>query len=415
MAAIFDKLNTSTKNILKYVVVPVGIILCGIPLYSVQTSQANAKENQASVIPADAGEMPDADANKTQIDTKSNLDSKKRGEGEELTTEQKGEFDLAGNGNFENTNNKLNNPNNANAPRYNPSNDIKIKPPVKDYYNRDGVGNSNTQSTKSKVYYDAPERDGVTYHDSPKGKKVQEDATIKALRNRITELEQKNKQDSVKPKEQVIMPKYISSDNGQVLASAASAQRFFSANNSRGGIKVNTKKSGKNSVILGEIMESKQVKQQSSIKIKLLEDFDKDGLHIEAGTYLTGLCAFSGSDRVEIKLNSLVINSTLVAIKGDVLDLDGNIGIQIPNLQANAVRSTALSRITSGASSSASPMFFMNAQGGIGQQVAGQVIGSTAGNAINTGQNILMNKLAEFKANLNTGHRVYINITEINY
>lgn len=415
MAAIFEKINTSTKNILKYVVVPVGIILCGIPLYSYQSSQANAKETQSSVLPADAGAMPEADANKTQIDTKSNLDSKKR-EGDELTNEEKVEFDLAGNGNAENmSNNKINNPNNANAPRYNPSNDIRIKPPVKDYYNRDGI-NSNTQNTsKSRVYYDAPERDGVTYHDSPKGKKVQEDATIKALRNRITELEQKNKQDSAKPKEQIVIPKYISSDNGQVLASPTSAQRFFSANNSRGGIKVNPKKSAKNSVILGEIMESKQVKQQSSIKIKLLEDFDKDGLHIEAGTYLTGLCAFSGSDRVEIKLNSLVINSTLVAIKGDVLDLDGNIGIQIPNLQANAVRSTALSRITSGASSSASPMFFMNSQGGIGQQVAGQVIGTTAGNAINTGQNILMNKLAEFKANLNTGHRVYINITEINY
>ena len=403
--AILDKLNSSTKNVIKYVVVPFSIILCGIPLYSYQTKNGNDKSAAENVIPSTAGELPDADENKTQLLDKNKADSER--EIDDLSDAEKSRFDL-GNNNVD-ANDFSKNSNSGN-----PSADIQIKPPIKDYYNRNSSGSNTSQSlskSKNRIYSDAPDRTGVTYHDSPNGRKMKEDETIIALRKRVLELE--GKKDSVKPKETIIMPNYIQSGNSIPINSASSTQRFYSANNSKNGIKVSSQK--KNAVVLGEIMESKQVKQQSSIKIKLLEDFDKDGLHIESGTYLTGLCFFSGSDRVEIKLNSLVINSILVSIKGDVLDLDGNIGIQIPNLQANAVRSSALSRITSGATSSASPMFFLNSQGGIGQQVAGQVIGTTAGNAINTGQNILMNKLAEFKANLNTGHRVYINITEINY
>lgn len=405
--AVLDKLNSSTKNVIKYVLVPSCIILSGFVLYPYQAKNGNDKSKVAeNVMPSTAGELPDADENKTQLLDKNKADSKR--ESEELSDAERSRFDLGNNNVDANDVSK-----NSNGQKYNPSADIQIKPPVKDYYNRDNRGaNTFQSSSKNRIYSDSPDRDGVTYHDSPKGKKVKEDETIMALRKRVLELE--GKKDSVKPKEVIIMPNYIQSGNNSIpINSASSTQRFYSATNSKNGVKVGSQK--KNSVVLGEIMESKQVKQQSSIKIKLLEDFDKNGLHIESGTYLTGLCVFSGSDRVEIKLNSLVINSTLVSIKGDVLDLDGNIGIQIPNLQANAVRSTALSRITSGATSSASPMFFLNSQGGIGQQVAGQVIGTTAGNAINTGQNILMNKLAEFKANLNTGHRVYINITEINY
>ncbi len=407
----FDKLNLSTKKIIRYIIVPLCIIGAGVPLYSYQKSNYVVKtDTVANVLPENAASIPDANEQGTETLTKDKIDAQRNEN--EVTDADKNAFDLGDNSTSNVAKTPIKSTNNV------PPNDNLKSKATTDYYNRNSTLKQSNQ--RSKVYYDSPDREGITYWDSKKVQQMKDDETILNLRKRLNELEGKNSPDSTKPKEEpVIMPRYIGQPNlnqtyvANNTLDANNNQRFYSATNNR----IDTKKSKntKKTVVMGEIMETKTVKQQSSIKIKLLENFSKDGLFIESGTYLTGLCIFSGADRVEIKLNSIVVNSSLVAIKGDILDLDGNVGIQIPNLQANAVRSTALSRITSGASSSASPMFFLNAQGGIGQQVAGQVIGSTAGNVINTGQNILMNKLAEFKANLSTGHKVYINITEINY
>jgi hypothetical protein len=273
---------------------------------------------------------------------------------------------------------------------------------------------------KEKVYYEPAERPNGYYENNrmrvEKQERVDEATKMAEIKRLVEGI--KNANSPAEPaktdkNDAVALPEII--DPSQ--AGRGGADRFFSTNNRFLSTKsVMVDLNTKNVVALAEIMETKRVRENTSIRIKVLETFKFGNTTIQSGSFLTGICNFTGNgDRLSITLNSMVINSNYLAVNGKVLDMDGANGIQIYSMQEQKNKNNVLSTIGQGASSQTSPLYVMGSNGtNVGSQVMGQVIGGVASQTLNAGQALLAQKLSKLYADINAGHRVYISISPKN-
>jgi hypothetical protein len=273
---------------------------------------------------------------------------------------------------------------------------------------------------KEKVYYEPAERPNGYYENNrlrvEKQEKEDEAAKMAEIKKLVENIKRANSpaQQAQTDKNDVVeLPEMIVPSQ----AGRGETERFFSTNNRFLSTKsVMVDLNTKNVVALAEIMETKRVRENTSIRIKVLETFKFGNTTIQSGTFLTGICNFTGNgDRLSITLNSMVINSNYLAVNGTVLDMDGANGIQIYGMQEQKNKNTVLSRVGQGASSETTPLYVMGNSGtNVGSQVIGQVIGGVASQTLNAGQALLAQKLSKLYADVNAGHRVYISISPKN-
>lgn len=290
-----------------------------------------------------------------------------------------------------------------------------IPAPISKTAQSGGVGRK-----KEKVYYEPAERPNGYYENNRirVEKEEREDeakkmAEIKRLVEDIKNANSPTQQAKTDKNDVIALPEMINPSQ----AGRGGAERFFSANNRSLSTKsVMVDLNTKNVVALAEIMETKRVRENTSIRIKVLETIKFGNTTIQSGSYLTGICNFTGNgDRLSITLNSMVINSNYLAVNGNVLDMDGANGIQIYGMQEQKNKNNVLSNVGQGASSQTTPLYMMGAGGAnVGSQVLGQVIGGVASQTLNAGQAILAQKLSKLYADVNAGHRVYISISPKN-
>jgi Conjugative transposon, TraM len=272
---------------------------------------------------------------------------------------------------------------------------------------------------KEKVYYEPAERPNGYYENNRVRVEKQENeeeakkmAEIKKLVEDIKTANSPVQQAKAENNDVISLPEMIDPS-----PSRRGSERFFSANNRSLSTKsVMVDLNTKNVVALAEIMETKRVRENTSIRIKVLETIKFGNTTIQSGSYLTGICNFTGNgDRLSITLNSMVINSNYLAVNGSVLDMDGANGIQIYGMQEQKNKNTVLSHIGQGASSQTTPLYMMGTGGtNVSQQVLGQVIGGVASQTLNAGQALLAQKLSKLYADINAGHKVYISISTKN-
>lgn len=96
------------------------------------------------------------------------------------------------------------------------------------------------------------------------------------------------------------------------------------------------------------IDEELKVSKDSRIRIRLLEDVLIGEEHLLKGQYLYGSVASFKPQRVEIHINSLLLQDQIIEVALDIYDLDGMKGLYVPESQFRELAKSMGSTMTSG-------------------------------------------------------------------
>jgi conjugative transposon TraM protein len=134
-----------------------------------------------------------------------------------------------------------------------------------------------------------------------------------------------------------------------------------------------------------------------SVRLRLLEPLRAGKMIIPRNTVMSGTAKIQG-ERLEITVNSLENDGTILPIELTVYDLDGQRGIFIPNLQElNAAKEIAANMGTSAGTS-------INLSNDAGEQF----VADMGRNLIQGTSQFVAKKLREVKVHLKAGYRVYL-------
>jgi conjugative transposon TraM protein len=133
------------------------------------------------------------------------------------------------------------------------------------------------------------------------------------------------------------------------------------------------------------------------LQIRLLEALTIKGKTIPKGTIIYGIANF-GNERVHIKITSIFYQETIYPIELEAFDMDGMLGLFVPNiLEANALKEA------SGSTFSA-----LNVPVGANNSF-GAALGNIAINSVSqTGKQYLANKVRAQKAVLKSNYFIYL-------
>jgi conjugative transposon TraM protein len=134
-----------------------------------------------------------------------------------------------------------------------------------------------------------------------------------------------------------------------------------------------------------------------SVRLRLLEPLRAGKMIIPRNTVMSGTAKIQG-ERLEITVNSLENEGTILPVELTVYDLDGQRGIFIPNLQElNAAKEIAANMGTSAGTS-------INLSNDAGEQF----VADMGRNLIQGTSQFVAKKLREVKVHLKAGYRIYL-------
>ncbi len=159
------------------------------------------------------------------------------------------------------------------------------------------------------------------------------------------------------------------------------------------------------------------VQNGSIIKLRLLENtsliIKGTKYNLPAGTLLTGQCNIS-SDRVMISAKSLRIETIIYPITLSVFDLDGQMGLHVPNLVSKNMLTREL--VNAGNQSVGGTNFYANS-GSIGTQVGTQMAVNASRSLMNGAKSIFRTKMANPKVTIKSNYKIILkssNLTQNN-
>jgi len=253
-----------------------------------------------------------------------------------------------------------------------------------------------------------------------------ENATIEQLRKKLSALEKKQQVDSVQTGK---VERGISKDkNGFLIIDQPTETRLnlsqepmngFYSNGRRAldltgnyhlkeGISSNLNTGG-SQLIKGRLMEDKTVRDNSSVKIMVLENSVVNGISINKGQVIQGKCVVNG-DRLQIGISGFVEGDMYYQVEGRVLDVDGGEGLNINAAIDMKLSKRAWGQNASSALGSVNPLLVYQPTGNIGTTVANQVVGSLVNQSLNGANQYLNAKLNDVKAHIKAGQLLYIQV-----
>ena len=125
------------------------------------------------------------------------------------------------------------------------------------------------------------------------------------------------------------------------------------------------------------------------VTLRLLEDYNQDGVCIPANTHLAAICKIG--DRLELQVRSLEMNGRIIPLALDAYDTDGMQGIYCPETSASKNSRTA----TNDAISTAGTTF-------------GGLVGDIASTVIRTGATIAKSASGEVSVSVVSGYEFYL-------
>ena len=125
------------------------------------------------------------------------------------------------------------------------------------------------------------------------------------------------------------------------------------------------------------------------VTLRLLEDYNLDGVHIPANTHLAAICKIG--DRLELQVRSLEMNGRIIPLALDAYDTDGLQGIYCPETSTSKNSRTA----TNDAISTAGTTF-------------GGLVGDIASTVIRTGATIAKSATGETSVSVVSGYEFYL-------
>jgi len=252
-----------------------------------------------------------------------------------------------------------------------------------------------------------------------------ENTTIEQLRKKLSALEKKQQVDSIQTGK---VERGISKDkNGFLIIDQPRETRLnlsqepingFYSNGRKAldltgnyhlkeGISSNSK--GGSQLIKGRLMEDKTVRDNSSVKIMVLENSVVNGISINKGQVIQGKCVVNG-DRLQIGIRGFVEGDMYYQVEGRVLDVDGGEGLNINAAIDMKLSKRAWGQNASSALGSVNPLLVYQPTGNIGTTVANQVVGSLVNQSLNGANQYLNAKLNDVKAHIKAGQLLYIQV-----
>ena len=125
------------------------------------------------------------------------------------------------------------------------------------------------------------------------------------------------------------------------------------------------------------------------VTLRLLEDYNADGIRIPANTHLAAICKIG--DRLELQVRSLEMNGRIIPLALDAYDTDGLQGIYCPETSSAKNSRTA----TNDAISTAGTTF-------------GGLVGDIASTVIRTGATIAKSATGEMSVSVVSGYEFYL-------
>lgn len=125
------------------------------------------------------------------------------------------------------------------------------------------------------------------------------------------------------------------------------------------------------------------------VTLRLLEDYNQDGVRIPANTHLAAICKIG--DRLELQVRSLEMNGRIIPLALDAYDTDGLQGIYCPETSSQKNSRTA----TNDAISTAGTTF-------------GGLVGDIASTVIRTGATIAKSASGEVSVSVVSGYEFYL-------
>ena len=136
-------------------------------------------------------------------------------------------------------------------------------------------------------------------------------------------------------------------------------------------------------------VKDQKLKSGQRVTLRLLEDYNADGIRIPANTHLAAICKIG--DRLELQVRSLEMNGRIIPLALDAYDTDGLLGIYCPETSA----SKSAKQAGNDAISTAGTTF-------------GGLVGDLASTVIRTGASIARSASGEVSVSVVSGYEFYL-------
>ena len=136
-------------------------------------------------------------------------------------------------------------------------------------------------------------------------------------------------------------------------------------------------------------VKDQKLKSGQRVTLRLLEDYNADGIRIPANTHLAAICKIG--DRLELQVRSLEMNGRIIPLALDAYDTDGLQGIYCPETSA----SKGAKQAGNDAISTAGTTF-------------GGLVGDLASTVIRTGASIARSASGEVSVSVVSGYEFYL-------
>jgi hypothetical protein len=255
---------------------------------------------------------------------------------------------------------------------------------------------------------------------------------IERLEDRIKELELRKKQsqeeknvklseknvaknDGFTFKDQDLVPKNGAENDLQNPIFDHNSNRFYSnrqtsvkaPSNEYSTVKRGVKNDQSNILLKGRLVESKTVRNNSTIKIMLTESKIIGGHAYESGDIIGAKTHIQG-DRLMLTVDGYIKNEVFTPIAAQVMDLDGLLGLKVSIDMDNEMQKNAWGQNVGSTLGSVNPLLVYNPQGNLGQTVGNQVVGSLVNQSLNGANQYVNAKIRDVKVNIKTGQQLYL-------
>jgi Conjugative transposon, TraM len=261
--------------------------------------------------------------------------------------------------------------------------------------------------------------------------------TIEKLEERIKELEERKRQSLLKNtsentgianvnapqkndgfsfKDQDLIPKVdgLSTALNAELETELSSNRFYSNHRTKQNsmavlpTATNTKTQQNAPTLLkGRLLESKTVRNNTTVKIMLTENKVIGNVAYESGDVIGAKTTIHG-DRLMLTVEGYIKNDLYVPLSAQAMDLDGLLGLKVSIDADNEMQKHAWGQNAGSTLGSVNPLLVYNPQGNLGQTVGNQVVGSLVNQSLNGANQYVNAKIRDVKVSIKTGQQLFL-------
>lgn len=160
-------------------------------------------------------------------------------------------------------------------------------------------------------------------------------------------------------------------------------------------------------LVKGRLLESKTVRNNTTVKIMLTESKVIGNVAYESGDVIGAKTTIQG-DRLMLTVEGYIKNDVYVPLAAQAMDLDGLLGLKVSIDADNEMQKHAWGQNAGSTLGSVNPLLVYNPQGNLGQTVGNQVVGSLVNQSLNGANQYVNAKIRDVKVSIKTGQQLFL-------